>query len=139
MKRRWSRWSLAVRELVLAGAMILAWGVLAPVAYHLGGWGSVAMAALAAGVCLIGTALALAASHLLLSRGPVYGLVGFLVSITLRTGLPIVLLMVVHLQDGLQNRVSIVYYLLFFYLFALTIETFLSLPSLRQSNPAREI
>ena len=128
----WRTWSLAVREAVLVAGMALAFGVAAFLAFRFNGVNEIAPVALAAVVCLVGAVLALAASHLL--RGPSLGAVGILVSMAVRTGLPIVLLALIHLEGGLRNQPRLVYYFLFFYLLALVIETPLSLPSPDRSN-----
>ena len=119
-------WSLVTREAVLVGGMVLAFGVVAPFSYYFSGVHGVVGAMLAVVVCLVGASVALAASVLL--RGAAMGFAGLLVSMTVRTGFPIALLVLIHLQDGLRKQPTLVYYFLFFYFLALMIETPLSLP-----------
>jgi hypothetical protein len=87
-------------------------------------------------ICLVGASVALAASILL--RGAAMGFAGILVSMTVRTGFPIVVLTLIHLQDGLRKQPAVVYYFLFFYLLALMIETPLSLPGPSRSLQRHE-
>jgi len=121
-----------VREAVLVAGMTLAFGIGALGCFLMNCAGELGAMGLAAAVCLTGAILALAASHLL--QGPALGLAGILVSMLVRTGLPIVLLASIHLMGGLCNWPRLVYYFLFFYLLALVIETPLSLPSPDRSN-----
>lgn len=132
----WCTWGLPAREAVLVAGMALAFSIAAPFAYYYSGVDGLVGAALALVVCLTGAGVALAASVLL--RGAAFGLAGIFVSMTVRTGFPIVLLAIVHLMGGLRNHPSLVYYFLFFYLLALAIETPLSLPSPDRSTQRPE-
>ena len=80
----------------------------------------------AAAVCLIGAIGALIASDHF--RGPSRALHGLAWSMAARTGLPLLLALVLRLQRGALFKAGAVYYVLVFYFVALAVEMPLSLP-----------
>jgi len=122
---RLRRATLGVRLAVLAGVMIGLYLALLPTAYALWGLAGIYGESVAAGVCLCAAALALALSERW--RSPSRAMVGMLLSMTIRTGLPLLAALGLHLRGGL-DKAGTVYYLLMFYLVGLGVETALGLP-----------
>ncbi len=83
-------------------------------------------------VCLVGALAALTISYSV--RGPNRALLGLVLPMSVRTGLPLVLAVVMRLVDGPLVKAGGVYYLLVFYLAALAVEMPLSLGSLKASS-----
>ncbi len=117
--------SLWARESILAGVLIALAAVLAPIAHSLGGRAGLGAEWLGLGVCLPAFAIALAVSHW--SRDSGQPLAGLLLAMGFRTGVPLLLLMLLHLRGGLDSD-GLLYYALTFYFVALALETWLSLP-----------
>ncbi len=114
-----------------AGTMVLValavYAVVAPVGWCVSGPAALVAAAVAAGVCLLSTMLALAVSHPM--RGPEGVLRGMLFGMMLRTGIPLILALAFCVQDGGLADAGVIYYLLVFYPAMLGMETVLSLPT----------
>ena len=91
----------------------------------LAGWDIQALAVtLPAAVCLIRLAALVLNDHF---REPSRALHGLVFSMAARTGLPLVLAVAVHFQDGTLGKAGLLYYLVVFYLISLGIEMPLSL------------
>jgi hypothetical protein len=117
---------LAFRGGVLGLAVAALAAVLLPVAGLMDGRAGVGAAAAAAAVCVAGAASALGISHLL--RGPELALPSLLLGMAARTGLPLLLAMVIQFRGGPLADAGFLYYLLVFYPVTLSLETILSLP-----------
>jgi hypothetical protein len=117
---------LVVRATILAGILLVVLAAVAPVALHLRGGLGVLTAAVAAAVCLIGADLALGISALFHGPRHVWG--SLLGSMAARSGAPLIVGVGVHLYGGPLAEAGFLYYLLVFYLVALAVETYLSLP-----------
>ncbi len=118
--------SLAIRELTLLLALATAWVLVAPVSFWLGGMPGIAAAAMAAVVCLVGAAAALAIGELSEpSAGP---LVGLLLAMAVRSGFPLLFAVMMQLHGGVLKATGLVYHVVLFYLLALAVEVPLSLP-----------
>lgn len=117
---------LAVRLAVLSGVMLLLFLGVLPVA--LGGQGAVGFVAIAiaGGVCWASAAGAMLVSRCLQSLGATVA--GILLPMALRTGVPLLLALVIRLRGPGLVSAGLVYYLLAFYLVALAVEVPLSLP-----------
>jgi predicted Na+-dependent transporter len=126
--------SLAAHSAVLAGAVLVVYAVVAPVAGRHGGWMGLAAAAAAAAFCLLGAGLALVACRGL--RQPKYALHGVLVGMVVRMGVPLVLALVFQVRGGPLAEAGLLLYLIVFYPVTLSVETALSLP-LDLSPPRR--
>ncbi len=112
---------------VVTALMLFLYAAIAPVAWwHDGVMGLLASGG-AAAVCLIGAVGALIASDHF--RGPACALHGLACSMAARTGLPLLLVLVLGLQQGSLVKAGAVYYVLVFYLVAMAVEIPLSLPS----------
>jgi hypothetical protein len=118
--------SLARREVILAGALGTVVAVASGVAYGLSGWTGLEAAVGAGVVCLASAAAALAISHVY--RRPEEAFKGMALAMAVRMGVPLLLLIGIHLTAGLQDRI-VSYYFVMFYLAALVIEVPLSLPA----------
>jgi hypothetical protein len=126
---------LAVRGGILALAAAVLAAAILPTAAWLDGRAGVAAAAAAGAICAIGASLALAISHLL--RGPALVLPGLLLAMTARSGLPLLLAIVIQFRGGPLAEAGFLYYLLVFYFVILSVETVLSLPRpLAASRPS---
>ena len=110
------------------GALVMALGyaVVGSVGARVGPPGAWGTGAAAAGVCLLGAVLALAASHSL--RGPQAALVAMLLAMACRMGIPLVFAAWAHLSGGPLAKAGVLYYVLVFYLIALGAEVVLALP-----------
>jgi hypothetical protein len=118
--------TLALRETVLSSALLVAWLVVAPLSFWLHGVLGLAAASLAAVVCLTGAAAALAIGEL---SGALAGpLVGLLLAMGMRTGVPLLFVVVLQLTGGVLKGAGLVYYVVLFYVLALGVEVPLSLP-----------
>ncbi|MFW6124579.1 MAG: hypothetical protein ACOC46_00410 [Pirellulales bacterium] len=90
------------------------------------GWTGLAAALTAAGVCLAAGAVALVIAHA--CRAPNRLLFGVLLGMGVRTIAPLAVAFFVEYQcEGLANA-GFLYYLVFFYLLTLAVETALALP-----------
>jgi hypothetical protein len=128
-----SRWisglpdrSLSVRVAALTAVMAAAYGCALCAAVGSGGQAGIVAASLAGGVCLASAAAALVISHLL--RAPAKGVAAILLPMAVRTGLPLLVVLIV--RSGGQGLVEagLAYYLMGFYLLALAVEIPMSLP-----------
>jgi hypothetical protein len=122
---------VVVRAILLGVATLFAFLLVGPVAFSLGGWTAVAVAATAGTLCLIGAVIALVTGHLL--RGPQFVMAALLTGMAARMGVPFCLGLAIHLQGGPLANANLLYYLLVFYPVTLTVGTVLSLPQNRQS------
>ena len=118
--------SVAVRCGVLIGVTLAVLAAVAPVAMCLSGLAGLGTAAAAAGVCLLGAVLALAAGHRL--RVAKQALAEVLVGMFLRMAVPLSALLICQLCEGVLAEHGFVYYLVVFYPVTLSIEVALSLP-----------
>ena len=130
------------QQSVWARCALLGLGVLAvaaflsPLSFQLDGTSGVVAAIAAALVCYTGAALALLLGDRF--RGPDLAIVGLLVGILCRTGLPLATAGVIHLLSKTLTDAGLPIYLLVFYLFCLAVETWLSLPDAgRQTSAAK--
>ena len=130
------RRSLSVRMTVLAAVMLAAYGVVVCPAMSKAGASGVAAVSLAAGVWLMSAAVALLFTHLL--YGPASGVVGIMLAMLVRMGLPVSLALIVRIRGQGLVEAGLVYYLVGFYLLALLVETPMSLPQTTQSRHAAE-
>ena len=126
---------LALRGGVLGLAVAVLAAVLLPVAGWMDGGAGVAAAAVAAAVCMSGAAGALGISHLL--RGPELALPSLLLGMAARTGLPLLLAIVIQFRGGPLADAGFLYYLLVFYPVTLSLETVLSLPPRERATDRR--
>lgn len=111
------------RALWVIGSLLLSAVVVVPWAYaahqH---WGAISAAA-ALATCLFGGLLALGLVHL--CRGPENVMSQVLLGMLARTGIPLLVCMMVYLQGGRLAEAGFVYYLLAFYFVTLVVETVL--------------
>jgi len=126
---------VAVRVTMLGAAVLAAFAVAAPVAVRLGGSLALAAAAIAAVLCLAGSAVALVIVDRF--RTPSGALAALWIGMIIRTGVPLAVGMAIHLHGGPLAQAGLLWYLLLFYLIALAVGTILSLPPTnRQTTPA---
>ncbi len=130
---RLQRLGLAARAAVLVSAVALTYAVVAPVGWNISGSVGLRTSGVAAGVCLLGAALALVVSYRL--RDPASALYGMLFGMLLRMGIPLAFAAGVYLEDGVLAENGVLYYLVAFYPVTLGVETVLSLPP--TDSPAR--
>jgi hypothetical protein len=119
---------------VLAAVMLAAYaGVVCAVMSKAGAPGVVA-ASLAAGLCLTSAAAALLISHALRdpANSPANSVVGMLLPMMVRTGLPLVLALVVRTRGPGLVEAGFVYYLIGFYLLAWVVALPMSLPQVER-------
>jgi len=128
---RLGRFGPGPRQLLLAAVLTVVLLLCAPVAYTVGGWTGVGAALLSMIVCWIGAAAALLLGHLF--RGPATMALGVLLPMMVRAGLPLTVLVLIHLGGGLWSRGGLIYYFILFYLITLILETGLALASLRST------
>lgn len=118
--------SLSGREALLTLALMLGFGIVAPWAYwHAGPMGLWAVA-LPAFVCLVCASGALAIADR--CRGPWLALYGVLLGVAVQTGVPLVVAVIASLCLPALIGAGLIYYLMGFYLLALTTKTLLALP-----------
>jgi hypothetical protein len=129
--------SVTVRIAVLTMVVLVVFGLVGPVAFHIGGLMGLAAAVLAASLCLAGGGIALMVSRLLL--GPNLALAALMTSMTARMAIPLAFGLAIHLHGGPLAKAGLLYYLLVFYPVTLAVETMLSLPPAAKSKgPAPE-
>jgi hypothetical protein len=131
---RWRNRGLTSQAAVLAGAVLAVYAAVAPVAGALSGMVGVAAAAVAAGLCLAGAALALLVCRLY--RDPKGALWRVLIGMFLRMGVPLLGGLAIQVQGGRLAKAGVLVYLVVFYPLTLFVETFLSLPS--HERPQRQ-
>jgi hypothetical protein len=117
---------LSARLAVLSVVVLIAYALTAPAAVRLDGSLGLAAAAVAAGLCLLGAAAALAIADRLRRSGEI--LAALWLGTALRIGVPFVAGMAIHLRGGPLAQAGLLWYLLGFYLVALATGTILSLP-----------
>ena len=125
--------ALPLQSAVLALVVVVVFGLVAPVAGSLKGVAGLTAAAVAAALCLAGAGVALLASRL--PRGPNGAMVGMLLGMTARMGIPLGVGFLFHIRGGPLAEAGLLYYLLAFYPITLALETWLSLPA---SQPASQ-
>lgn len=118
--------SLPAKATLLVGIMVALYAAAAPVAYHFAAGTGVVAASVAAAICLVPSLTALTISSVL--RGPQNALAGLLLAMFARTGVPLLLALLIFRRGPLADAGAI-YYLIVFYLVALGLETWLSLPA----------
>jgi hypothetical protein len=118
--------SVALRGVILALVVLAALGAATPIAIRLGGLPALGAAAIAAALCLAGSAAAL----LIIDRfrTPGSALVALWIGMAVRTGVPFLVGVPIHLHGGPLAQAGLLWYLLLFYLVVLVAGTFLSLP-----------
>jgi hypothetical protein len=125
--------NLPTRLAVLTVVMLGAYGCVLFVAV---GNGSVAAASLAAGVCLASAVAALLMSCAF--RHPSRTAAGILLPMAARTGLPLLLALIVRIRSPGLVEAGLVHYLIGFYLLALATEIPMSLPRVERSPQRSE-
>jgi hypothetical protein len=117
--------SLFLRETVLLSALLVSWLVVAPISFWLCGLLGVAAATVAAAVCLAAAAAALAVGELF---GPGVGaVVGLLLAMAMRTGVPLLFVILSQLHGGVLKPAGLIYDVVLFYFLALAVEVPLSI------------
>lgn len=122
---------------VLVLSVLLAYGLVGPVAALSGGAQGMAAAAAAAGLSLFGAVPALMVCRLL--RGPDYALHGVWAGLLLRTSIPLLAGIVVCVQGGPLAEAGIVVYLVVFYQVTLFVETALLSPCDGHPSGGKEV
>ena len=131
---RWSREHFGVRCAILTASVA---GVSLPVlllSYTLGGLPGLSAATASMVICYASALVALMVSAPF--RGPNLALVGMLLGMFCRTGLPLGAALLMHWQAPGLMESGLLIYLLGYYLFCLALETWLSLPELSASTAA---
>lgn len=117
-------------RMIALGAVMLA-AYAAAAVFWAGDAGAAVAATLAAVVCWVSATTALWMSHAL--RDPSYGLAAVLLPMAVRTGLPLMLALLIRAAGRGLVEAGFVYYLIGFYLLAWAVETLLSLAGLKQA------
>lgn len=117
---------LAVQLAALLGISLCVFAVVAPIAGRLEGGLGVAAAAIAAGLCLTGAGVSLAAANVLAARDRV--LRGMLIGIIARMVIPLGFGVGLHFYSQPLAEAGLLVYLLVFYPVTLAVETALALP-----------
>jgi len=128
--------SLPTRGMILGLVVLGAYGLVAPVAGLLSGSAGLWTAAAAAVFCLAGAEVALLVNPL--SHRPKRALLGMLLGMAARMGIPLGLGLGCHVQGGVLAQTGLLYYLLVFYPVTLGVETALSLPHGPQPTSGRD-
>ncbi len=126
-----------IRLIVLAAVVLAVHAIAAPWIIGYAGSRGFQAATLVAGLCLAGGIGGLVVSERL--RDPRQALLALLLSMFLRTAVPLIGVGIIHLSGGPLAQAGLVYYLLVYYPFTLATATVLSLPSENrppQSTPA---
>jgi hypothetical protein len=108
---------------LVAGVVLVAWFVLAPLAFAISGYAGMIAAAVGGLVCLAGAELALALASLF--RGPAAAMYALAVGMLARTIVPMLLGVALHLSVPRLAAAGMIFYLLIFYVVALATETVL--------------
>lgn len=114
---------LAVQSAVLCLTMLAAYALVAPVAAWLGGSAGLAAAAVAAGLCLLGTEAALVIARFF--PRPADAWKGMFWGMLPRMGIPLCLGLALQLLGGLLAESGLLVYVIVFYQVALGTEVFL--------------
>ena len=117
---------LSVQLAALLIAVLCVYAVVGPVAGRLKGGLGVAAAAIAAGLCLAGAGVALAAANAL--RSPERALLGMLIGLIARMFIPLGCGVAMFFYSPPLAEAGILVYLLIFYPLTLGVETALALP-----------
>jgi len=118
--------SIIVRGGFLGAIVLVMSLVVGPIVGQRYGPAGVEAMGAAAAVCLLGAWVALAVAHWL--RAPAHVLVGMLLGMAARMGIPLGFGVGCHLYGGALAEAGVLYYLLLFYPVTLGVETALSLP-----------
>ena len=118
-----------IRLVAATSILTTLYAITSAAAFRYQGGPGLLAAGVPAAVCLIGAIAALTISYSV--RGPNRALLGLVLPMTVRTGLPLVLAIVMRRVDGPLVNAGGVYYLLVFYLAALAVEMPLSLGSVK--------
>jgi hypothetical protein len=130
IQNRLGKLGFFARLSLLSALLALAWVLVSPFAYELGGPDALFASGVAAGVCWIGAAAALA----LASFFPAGSLPAMGVAMLVRMLLPLALGVTLHLQVPQLARDGMIFYLLVFYLVALATETALAVAQISSAN-----
>ena len=117
---------LTVQLVALLVAVACVYAVVAPIAGWLKGGLGIAAAAIAAGLCLVGAGVALAAAIVL--RASNRALVGMLIGLVARMFIPLGTGVGLHFYSQPLAEAGLLVYLLVFYPVTLALETALALP-----------
>lgn len=119
------RHSVALQFVLLLATVAALSSLIVPTGYWLGGQAGLIAAAASGVICLLGAASALGVNAAL---ARVDALAAMLVSMALRTGVPLALGFVLHFRWAALADAGVMFYLVAFYLPTLLVETLLSLP-----------
>lgn len=125
---------LAAQAGLLAAVVLVAWLLVAPLAYAFSGSAGVVAAAVGAGVCFVGGGLALSIAGLLNHSSA--AMVSLALAMLARTLIPLVLGVALHRAVPLLAGAGMIFYLLVFYMVALATETALMLAKVPPSGVA---
>jgi hypothetical protein len=128
--------SLATRLSLLGAGLLAPYAVGLAVAVRCSGAAGLAALSVAAAGCLVSATAAMILSYCL--QTPATAMAAALLSMAVRTGLPLIVALVVRLGGPSLVEAGFVYYLLVFYVLALAIEVPLSLPRMERSRPYSE-
>lgn len=121
------RRGFTAQSAVLLATVLAVYGLVAPVAGSVSGPVGLAVAAIAAGLCLLGAGLALAACRLF--GRPEHALHALLAGMLLRMGVPLGFALALQVRGGPVAEAGLLVYLVVFYPVTLFVETALSLPN----------
>ena len=129
-------WGFGSRLAAVTAILTILYALTAAAAYGYQGGPGLLAAGVPAAVCLVGAIAALAVSYSV--RGPNRAVLGLVLPMAIRTGLPLVLAVAMRLVDGPLVKAGGVYYLLSFYLVALAVEMPLSLGSVKPAGAEQD-
>lgn len=119
------RLGLLAQAAAVGAVVLVVWVMVATVAYKISGILGVLAAAAGAGACLLGAEFALAIGSLF--RGPAAPVFRVMFGMMARTMVPLALGVALHLQVPWLAEAGFIFYLLFFYMATLAVETALLL------------
>lgn len=129
---RLSRLGVLAQAGLVSGVVLCVWLVVAPLAYRVSPSMGLVASATAAGICLVGAALALASAALL--RGPSAAMQRMLLGMFARALLPLLLGVALHVKVPALADAGMIFYLLVFYLATLVTETLVMLAQVPRSH-----
>ena len=118
--------SFRIGQIYLALGMLLVFAVAGSIGFWLRGPSAIAAAAVAGSVCWLGAALAVWI-HARLST-PNCAILALGLAMSVRMGLPMILLVCLYFCRGGLDKTRVIYYVLVFYLVALALDTWLAIP-----------
>lgn len=130
-------WSATRRHLLLAGVLLAAYLVAVPVVWWAVGREGLWRAAVAAGLCWLATAPALAVAQVF--RGPTMAQAGALASMLVRMGLLLAAVAVISRFGGPLNRPDLIAECVYFYLLALAAETTMAVAAAQTGGAGPEM